>query len=255
MLFAEKEVCTEREMAGIFKQLLVIDPPQHHMIDTGGAFPSLCSWHFHHPFYYIVCKGLLSRKAGHGTVPCPALLNSGAKTPIWKSQTRKHNKRPRSGSGFGPAARVRFYRYSRGRATRFSRRYSFRQGLDKPLRKRPDRSLPLHLAQEEQHRQHQRGVEENSTVALDQDVYTKRYDGLIQRYEAAKGKLTELQKKRAGREKKAEAINRFMQRLAERDEPLTTFTDGLWLDSIDLVTVRADGTLAFRFQDGNEAIV
>lgn len=101
----------------------------------------------------------------------------------------------------------------------------------------------------------QRGVEENSTVALDQDVYTKRYDGLVQRYEAAKGKLTELQKKRAGREKKAEAINRFMQRLAERDEPLTTFTDGLWLDSIDLVTVLADGTLAFRFQDGNEAIV
>ncbi len=68
-------------------------------------------------------------------------------------------------------------------------------------------------------------------------------------------KLAALRKKRADRLKKAEAITRFMQRLSERDEPLTVFTDGLWLDSIDLVTVRPDGTLTFRFRDGNEITV
>ena len=46
-----------------------------------------------------------------------------------------------------------------------------------------------------------------------------------------------------------------MQRLAERDEALTTFTDGLWLDSIDQVTVHPSGTLAFRFQDGTEILI
>ncbi len=100
-----------------------------------------------------------------------------------------------------------------------------------------------------------RCVDENSSIAQDQDVYTKRYNGLVQRYETAKEKLTELQKKRAVRQKKAEAITRFMERLAEREEPLMTFTDGLWLDSIDLVAVREDGSLTFRFQDGNEVTV
>ena len=100
-----------------------------------------------------------------------------------------------------------------------------------------------------------RCVDENSSIAQDQDVYTKRYNGLVQRYETAKEKLTELQKKRAARQKKAETITRFIDRLAEREEPLMTFTDGLWLDSIDLVTVRADGTLLFRFQDGTEILI
>ena len=42
---------------------------------------------------------------------------------------------------------------------------------------------------------------------------------------------------------------------AERDEALTTFTDGLWLDSIDQVTVHPDGTLTFRFQDGTALLI
>lgn len=90
---------------------------------------------------------------------------------------------------------------------------------------------------------------------LDQEVYTKRYNSLMERYGEVKEKLIALQKKRTNRLKKAEAIGRFMQRLSEQDEPLTVFTDGLWLDSIDLVTVCSDGTLTFRFQDGNEVTV
>lgn len=98
----------------------------------------------------------------------------------------------------------------------------------------------------------QRGVEENSRVAQDQGEYNKRYAGLLQRYEAASAKLAALQKKRTERQKKAEAIGRYMKHLAERDEPLTTFTDGLWIDSIDSVVVRADGVLIFRFQGGED---
>ncbi len=75
---------------------------------------------------------------------------------------------------------------------------------------------------------------------------------LMERDSETTEKLVTLQKKRAGRLKKAEAITRFIRRLSERDEALTTFTDGLWLDSIDQVNVHPDGTLTFRFQDGNE---
>jgi site-specific DNA recombinase len=95
----------------------------------------------------------------------------------------------------------------------------------------------------------QRGVEENSRVAQDQGEYNKRYAGLLQRYEAASAQLDTLQEKRAERQKKAEAIGRFMQRLAERDGALSEFTAGLWIDSIETVIVQCDGMLVFRFQN------
>lgn len=101
----------------------------------------------------------------------------------------------------------------------------------------------------------QRCVDENSRNALDQEVYFARYNSLVERYEAAKAKLNALQKKRTERLPKADAIGGFMFTLMEREEPLETFTDGLWIDSIDLVTVRRDGKLVFRFQNGSEVIV
>ncbi len=101
----------------------------------------------------------------------------------------------------------------------------------------------------------QRGVEENSRVAQDQDDYNRRYAGLLQRYEDASAKLASLQEKRTERQNKAEAIGRFMRRLAERDGALSEFTTGLWIDSIETVTVGSDGSMVFRFQDGREVTV
>lgn len=95
----------------------------------------------------------------------------------------------------------------------------------------------------------------NSKVAQDQGEYNKRYAGFLQRYEAASAKLAALQEKRAERQKKAEAIGRFVQRLAERDRALSKFTSGLWMDSIETVVVQADGSMVFRFGDGSEVAV
>lgn len=82
-----------------------------------------------------------------------------------------------------------------------------------------------------------------------------RYNALVERYEAAKGKLKALQKKRTERLQKADAIGGFMFALMERDAPLETFTDGLWIDSIDQVTIDNDGGLTFRFLNGIEVTV
>lgn len=95
-------------------------------------------------------------------------------------------------------------------------------------------------------------VNENSRSALDQTAYLARYNGLVDRYETAKAKVDALQKRRSERLKKADAIGGFMFALSERDSPLDTFTDGLWIDSVDLVTVHADGTMTFRFLNGSE---
>ena len=95
----------------------------------------------------------------------------------------------------------------------------------------------------------QRCVDENSQTALDQDAYLARYNALVERYEEAKGKLKALQKKRTERLQKADTIGGFMFALMERDAPPETFTDGLWIDSIDLITIQGDGTLVFQFKE------
>lgn len=97
----------------------------------------------------------------------------------------------------------------------------------------------------------QRCVEENSRVAQDQDEYLARYNGLVERYEKAQGRIKALEKERTERMAKADAIGGFMFRLRERDQPLEHFDQRLWLEVIDHVTVQRDG-LIFRFQNGTE---
>lgn len=95
-------------------------------------------------------------------------------------------------------------------------------------------------------------IAENSTTAQSQEAYTKRYEGLVIRYEKAKAQLTELEQKRTERNRKADAIGGFMFTLAEMDEAITEFDDRLWLAVIDLVIAHGDGRLTFRFQNGYE---
>lgn len=97
----------------------------------------------------------------------------------------------------------------------------------------------------------QRCVEENSRVAQDQDEYLARYNGLVERYEKAQGRIKALEKERTERMAKADAIGGFMFRLRELVQPLEHFDQRLWLEVIDHVTVQRDG-LIFRFQNGTE---
>ena len=44
----------------------------------------------------------------------------------------------------------------------------------------------------------------------------------------------------------------FLRDISGREELLTEFDEVLWLTVIDIVTVRKDGVLVFRFHDGRE---
>ena len=63
--------------------------------------------------------------------------------------------------------------------------------------------------------------------------------------------LENLQKTKADRATKADAIGAFIFRVQELDT-LTEFDEKLWLTIIDTVTVRADGRMTFHFQSGVE---
>lgn len=96
-----------------------------------------------------------------------------------------------------------------------------------------------------------RCIAENARASLSQTEYNTRYNGLLQRYNTASVNLENLQKTKADRENKADAIVDFIFRVQELDA-LTEFDEKLWLTTIEKVTVHTDGRMTFRFQSGVE---
>ena len=98
----------------------------------------------------------------------------------------------------------------------------------------------------------QRCIQENARSAQSQEEYAERYNGYVARYDAAKAKLDALQKEKAQRLAKADAIGGFMFELSECTEAITEFNEGLWLAVVEKATAYHDGRLVFRFQNGSE---
>ena len=98
----------------------------------------------------------------------------------------------------------------------------------------------------------QRCIQENAQSAQSQEEYAERYNGYVARYDAAKAKLDALQKEKAQRLAKADAIGGFMFELSEYTEAITEFNEGLWLAVVEKATAYHDGRLVFTFQNGTE---
>lgn len=96
-----------------------------------------------------------------------------------------------------------------------------------------------------------RCIAENSKTAQNQEEYTARYNGFVERYEKAKARGEELRSTKAARDAQADATGAFMFEVQELN-PLTEFDEKLWLTVIDMVTVHADGRITFKFQGGTE---
>ena len=96
-----------------------------------------------------------------------------------------------------------------------------------------------------------RCISENAQSAQNQQEYTARYNGLVERYEKAKAQLEQLRATKTAREAQAEAIGAFMFEVQELDV-LTEFDEKLWLTVIDTATVHSDGRMTFRFRSGTE---
>ena len=95
-------------------------------------------------------------------------------------------------------------------------------------------------------------VEENATNAQNQDEYLTRYNGYIEQYNATKEKIEALRRERALRLARVDSFDAFIRTIKDVDGIPDEFDDRLWLKTIDTVTVKNDGTLVFRFQNGME---
>ena len=95
-------------------------------------------------------------------------------------------------------------------------------------------------------------VQENASAPLDQNDYNARYNALIQRYETATTRLTEIDSERLERNAKRANITRFLKILMKQDELITEFDDELWYTTVDSITVFPDGKLKVTFRDGSD---
>ena len=96
-------------------------------------------------------------------------------------------------------------------------------------------------------------IAENATTTMPQDEYSRKYDALVQRYDASEESTAQLQGQKVRKRFQADAMDCFITELMTLDASLPVqYSDRLWLNLIDRVTVYGDGSLVFRFKNGAE---
>jgi len=95
-------------------------------------------------------------------------------------------------------------------------------------------------------------VSENARREQDQIEYLKRYDAMVERYEALREEEGQLKAEIEERKLKAGVIKEYINRLSEQDEVLTEFDSELWCGLVDFITVYAKGDVRVTFKDGTE---
>lgn len=95
-------------------------------------------------------------------------------------------------------------------------------------------------------------VEENAANAQNQDEYLARYNGYVERYNTAKGKVETLEQERTLRLARVDSFDTFIRTVEDMNAVPDEASDKLWLKTVDTVTVKPDGTMVFRFQNGME---
>jgi len=95
-------------------------------------------------------------------------------------------------------------------------------------------------------------VNENSTRALDQEDYQKRYDTQVERYEALQAEFEELESAIEEKNHQSSSLSGFMFAIFDDDILPVKFTNMLWMSTVDTVTVKNDNTMLYRFKDGSE---
>lgn len=98
-------------------------------------------------------------------------------------------------------------------------------------------------------------IEDNAFQTLHQESYAKRYDGLVEKYEALKNKQAGYMREREDLQFKADVLSGFLFDITELDCLDFAFDESHWNRTIDHVTVYSDERLVFSFQNGTEITV
>lgn len=97
-------------------------------------------------------------------------------------------------------------------------------------------------------------VNENARVAQDQEEYRMKYDGLVERYEAAKSRFEDLEARIEANRSRRETLTLFIKTLKKQDV-ITVFDEAVWSSLVESVTVKTKDEITFHFKDGTEITV
>ncbi|WP_278961645.1 MULTISPECIES: recombinase [Mitsuokella] len=86
-------------------------------------------------------------------------------------------------------------------------------------------------------------------------MHSKRYNGLVERYEKAKTRFDEVTEAIAQRSAKSERLAGFIRTLEAQREPVAEFDERLWGAMVDYVTVGVDGGMTVVFRNGTDILV
>ena len=95
-------------------------------------------------------------------------------------------------------------------------------------------------------------VNKNSSEALSQKSYQKRYAALTEEYENLTKSYESLKNTKQDKEFRIDEIRTYTNRLQSFEGILTEWDDMIWTVLTEKVTVSADGSMIFTFKDGTE---
>lgn len=95
-------------------------------------------------------------------------------------------------------------------------------------------------------------IRENASTAQSQDEYTKKYDGLLARYEKATARLAEVTAEKERKRHQDRELRLFIGALKKQPLVLEEWDERLWIAILDRATVFREGRIVFKFKSGSE---
>lgn len=99
-----------------------------------------------------------------------------------------------------------------------------------------------------------KAIEENSRNVIDQSEWVERNGVYINRHAEATKQLEALDKKKSEMLTRSKVIGIFIKNI-ENQQVITEWTEELWADTVESVTVGIDGKFTFKFRNGSEIII
>lgn len=98
----------------------------------------------------------------------------------------------------------------------------------------------------------EKAIYENAHIAIDQEEYQKRYDGLRKKYERITKQIEKITETISDKQTRFAAIKDYLQTLRAINEPVQEFDSNMWSSLVDFITVYSKEDIRVSFKDGTE---
>ena len=95
-------------------------------------------------------------------------------------------------------------------------------------------------------------IHDNARTNQDQEEYERHYQELVSQFNAAKTKMESLLEEKQSKLDRIEILNAFIASLEDKETVIDEFSTDLWNLMIQDALVSEDGTITFKFRNGNE---